>query len=102
MWATDNPVAAGRAQAAPPRRAWATVALTLTVLCAALPLGAPANAQTPLLQSWGLLNAECRGGRSDDPKTQQACEKREKYSATLQRRGCLYHEDGDWWKCPGR
>jgi hypothetical protein len=102
MWAANNLSPAGRAQAAPRRRAWAIVALTLAVLCATLRLGAPAHAQTPLLQDWGLLNAECRGGRSDDPKTQQACEKREKVSARLQRRGCVYHEDGDWWKCPGR
>ena len=101
MWAANNPVPAGRAQAAP-RRACATIALTLAVLCATLRLGAPAHAQTPLLQDWGLLNSECRGGPPDDPRTQQACEKREKASARLQRRGCVYHEDGDWWKCPGR
>jgi len=101
MWAANNPVPAGRAQAAP-RRACATIALTLAVLFATLRLGAPAHAQTPLLQDWGLLNSECRGGPPDDPKTQQACEKREKASARLQRRGCVYHEDGDWWKCPGR
>jgi len=102
MWGANNLSTVGRAQATPRRRARASVALTSTVLCAALRLGAPANAQTPLLQNWGLLNAECRGGPSDDLKTQQACDKREKASATLKRRGCVYHEDGDWWKCPGR
>ena len=30
----------------------------------------------------------------------QACEKRDQISARLKRRGCLYQEDGDWWKCP--
>jgi hypothetical protein len=100
MW--NNLSTAGRAGAAPRRRAWATVALTLVLLCAALRLGAPAHAQNPLLQSWELLNAECRGGHGDDPKTQRACEKREWEGARLQRKGCVYHEDGDWWKCPGR
>ncbi|SRR5271157_5247281 len=98
MWAANNLSTAGRAQAAARRAS----ALTLAVLCVILRLGAPAHAQTPLLQDWGLLNSECRGGPPDDPKTQQACEKREKASARLQRRGCVYHEDGDWWKCPGR
>ncbi len=102
MWKANNLSAVGRAQAAPRRGSRATVALTLTVLCATLRLGAPAHAQTPLLQSWGLLNTECRGGPGDDPKTQQACDKREKASAALKRRGCVFHEDGDWWKCPGR
>ena len=102
MWAANNLSTAGRARAAPRRRAWATVALTLAVLCAALRPGAPAHAVTPLLQDWGLLNAACRGGHGDDPKTQEACEKREKMGARLERRGCVYHEDGDWWKCPGR
>ena len=102
MWAANNPLAAGRAQAAHWRRTCATIALTLAVLCVILRLGTPAHAQTPLVQLWGLLNEKCKDGRPDDPKTQQACEKREKYSARLQRKGCLYQEDGDWWKCPGR
>ncbi len=102
MWAANNLSTTAAREATPPREARATVALTLTVLCAILPLGAPAHAQTPLLQSWGLLNTKCRGGPGDDPKTQQACDKREKASAALKRRGCVFHEDGDWWKCPGR
>jgi hypothetical protein len=93
MWATLFRPPAAR-EAASGRRGWAIVALTLT-FCATLRLGAPAHAQTPLLQNWGLLNAKCRGGPSDDPKTSQACDKREKASATLKRRGCVYHEDGD-------
>src|SRR5208337_1550608 len=56
--------------------------------------------QAVAAQAWLSLNTECRGGRSDDPKTLQACEKREKVSARLKRKGCLYQEVGDWWKCP--
>ncbi len=102
MWAANSLSTTAAREAAPRRGARATVALTLTVLCATLRLGAPAHAQTPLLQNWGLLNTECRGGPGGAPKTQQACDKREKASAALKRRGCVFHEDGDWWKCPGR
>ena len=56
----------------------ATIALTLPVLCVILRLGAAAHAETPMVQVWRLFNAKCRDGRTDDPKTQQACEKREK------------------------
>ena len=77
-----------------------TIALTMAVLCFVVRLATPAHAQSPLIQAWLALNTECRGGRSDDPKTLQACEKREKVSARLKRKGCLYQEVGDWWKCP--
>ena len=77
-----------------------TIALTLAVLCFVLQLATPAHAQTPLITAWLAANAECRGGRADDPKTLQACEKRDMVSARLKRRGCLYQEVGDWWKCP--
>jgi hypothetical protein len=102
MRTSNSPSAAGCAQARRRRRACATLALTLAALCVILRLGAPAHAQTPVVQLWVLLNAKCKGGSPDDPKTQQACEKREKYNARLKRRGCVYQEDGDWWKCPGR
>ena len=77
-----------------------TIALTLAVLCFVLRLAPPAHAQSPLITAWLAANAECRGGRADDPKTLQACEKRDNISARLKRRGCLYQEVGDWWKCP--
>jgi hypothetical protein len=102
MWAAKNPLAAARAQTGR-RRAWrvvATIALPLAALCFVIRLAAPAHAQPPLITAWHVLNAECKGGRSDDPKTLKACEKREQVSARLKRRGCLYKEDGDWWKCP--
>ncbi len=75
------------------------IALTL-VLCFVLRLATPAHAQSPMITGWLAANAECKGGRSDDPKTMQACEKRDKVGARLKRRGCLYQEVGDWWKCP--
>ena len=103
MWVANNPIVAVRAQTARRRRAWrtgVTIALTLAVLCFVLRLAAPAHAQSPLIQGWLAANAECKGGRSDDPKTLQACDKREKLGARLKRKGCSYQEDGDWWKCP--
>jgi hypothetical protein len=77
-----------------------TIALTLAELCFVLRLAAPAHAQAPIITAWQALNAQCRGGVGDDPKTLRACEKRDQVSARLKRRGCLYQEDGDWWKCP--
>ena len=90
-------MAAACAQEAGRRRIAKTVALTMSALCV-VPALAPAE---PLsVQLWGLLNEKCKDGRPDDPKTVQACAKREQYTAKLQRRGCLFQEDGGWWKCP--
>ncbi len=76
-----------------------TVALALAAPCVVPLIGATAYAQPPVLTAWLALNAQCRGGPPDDPKTVQACKKREEVSARLKRRGCVYQEDGDWWKC---
>jgi hypothetical protein len=103
MLPAGNLSAAARAQDGRRRRVLRivqTVALTVAVLCLVLHPVAPARAVTPMVQLWGLLNAKCKSGSPDDPKTQQACEKREKYSDRLKHKGCLYQEDGDWWKCP--
>ena len=75
------------------------IALALAMHCFVLRPGAPAHAQSPMITGWLATNAECKSGRSDDPKTAQACEKRDQISARLKRRGCVYQEDGDWWKC---
>ena len=102
MWVVNNPIAV-RAQSGRRRRAWrigVTIALTLSAPSFVLRLAAPAHAQSPLIQGWLAANTECKGGRGDDPKTQRACEKRDQLSARLKRRGCLYQENGDWWKCP--
>jgi hypothetical protein len=76
-----------------------TLPLTIAALCLVLRLPTPAHAQSPLIQGWLAVNAQCKGGPSDDPKTQKACERRDQLSARLKRRGCLYQEEGDWWKC---
>jgi hypothetical protein len=100
MWTAGSALAAARAPVARRRRIVATIALTMAALSIVPRLGAPAHAQSASVQSWGLLNEKCRDGRPDDPETVQACAKREQYAAKLQRRGCLFHEDGGWWKCP--
>ena len=102
MQASNKSLAATRAPSGRRRPAWrigATVALPLAALCLGLPL-TPARAQSPLLTGWLASNALCKGGRGDDPKTLQACEKRDKLGERLKRRGCSHQEDGDWWKCP--
>ncbi len=78
------------------------IALTLAALGFVVRLAAPAHAQPPLITAWLAANAQCKGGRGDDRKTLQACKKRDQISARLKRRGCLYQEDGDWWKCHHR
>ena len=79
-----------------------TIALTGPALGFVLRPGAPAHAQPPLITAWLAANAECKGGHGDDAKTAQACQKRDQIGARLTRRGCLYQEAGDWWKCPHR
>ena len=69
-------------------------------LCFVLRLATPAYTQRPIITAWLAANAECKGGPGDDAKTVKACAKRDEISAKLKRRGCLYQEDGDWWKCP--
>jgi hypothetical protein len=98
MWVTNNPLAAARPHTTR-RRVWrmaVTIALTLAAPC----FVAPAQAQSPVLTAWLAANAACKGGHGDDPKTAKACEKRDQIGARLKRRGCLYEESGDWWKCP--
>jgi hypothetical protein len=100
MWTARSALAAARAHEARPRRIVRTIALTMAALCLTFGLGAPAHAQSASVQSWELLNQKCAGGQPDDPKTVEACAKRDAYAAKLQRRGCVFHEDGGWWKCP--
>jgi hypothetical protein len=105
MWATNNPLTAELLHAArrrPMRRMVATIALTLLAPSFVPRLAAPAYAQPPVLTAWLAANAECKGGHADDPKTAKACEQREQIGARLKRRGCVYQEAGDWWKCPHR
>jgi len=102
MWVESNILTGGRAQARRPRRTRrivATIPLAIATLCLVLRFPTPANAQSPLIQGWLAANTQCKGGPSDDPKTQKACLRRDQLSAKLKRRGCVYQEDGDWWKC---
>jgi hypothetical protein len=71
-------------------------AFALAALCFVL----PAHAMSPMLQAWLAANTQCRDGPPDDPKAQQACKRRDQVGERLKRRGCVYEEDGDWWKCP--
>ena|SRR5271165_2927976 len=84
------------------RRRRLGVALLLPLAAAALGLAPvlPARAQSPLIQGWLAQNTLCKGGLSDDPKTQKACKLRDQLNERLKRRGCQYQQDGDWWKCP--
>jgi hypothetical protein len=101
MWAARNALAAARAREARRRRIVMTIAVTMAALCLIPPFAAPAHAQKLSIQSWELSNEQCKGGAPDDPKTAQACAKREQYGAKLQRMNCVFQEDGGgWWKCP--
>ena len=76
------------------------ITLAFAALCFVLQLATPAHAQRPIITGWLAANAECKAGPGDDPKTLKACAKRDEIGARLERRGCVYQEDGDWWKCP--
>ena len=76
------------------------LAVTAAVRGVFVRLAAPAHAMSPMLQGWLAANTECRSGPPDDPKAQQACKRRDQVGERLKRRGCVYQEDGDWWRCP--
>jgi hypothetical protein len=101
MWSESEILAAERGQAARRARSRIVVAIPLAIaaLTVVLRFPAPAHAQPPMIQGWLAANTECKGGLSDDPKTQKACKRRDDLSAKLKRRGCVYQADGDWWKC---
>ena len=88
--------AAARACREPPGRV-ALVFAFATV--ASFWVSSPARAQSPMISGWLAVNAQCKSGQSDDPKTQQACKRRDDLGAKLARRGCVYQVDGDWWRC---
>jgi hypothetical protein len=77
------------------RRIVATLAPPLAALAFAAALGAPARALTVQEQGWQVANSKCQGGDAKE------CELRDRLSAALKRKGCVYHEDGGWWKCSG-
>ena len=55
----------------------------------------PAHALTVQEQGWQVANSKCNSGDA------KQCELRDRLSAVLKRHGCVYHDDGDWWKCSG-
>lgn len=61
-----------------------------------------------LMRKWDRENERCRGGRGDDPKTDAACERREKLYATIEKLGWCYGEDDQataswqWHRCRKR
>ena len=77
----------------------AALAVAAAALCVLVRL-APAHAQSPMLSGWLAANTDCKSGPPDDPKTQAACKRRDQVGERLKRRGCVYQEDGDWWRCP--
>ena len=81
------------------RPAEGRVVAVLMPLLAALTLAAfpavPAKALTTLEQGWQVANSKCNGGDA------KQCTLRDQLSAVLKRHGCVYHEDGQWWKCTG-
>ena len=70
------------------------IAILMALSVASL-LAAPAHALTVQEQGWQVANSKCKAGDA------KQCELRDRLSAVLKRHGCLYHEDGDWWKCSG-
>lgn len=61
--------------------------------------------QHSLLSEWQELNAQCRGGPSNDSATSVACNKRSALDQVLIKHGCEYRlasldRPGDYWTCP--
>jgi hypothetical protein len=51
-----------------------------------------------VVRLWYDLNKQCRGGSGDDPRTEEACNRRQEVDDQLRRAGCSYY--GDRWVCP--
>jgi hypothetical protein len=79
----------------PARRIFVCLAPTLAALTFAVALMSPAQALTVQEQGWQVANSKCNSGDA------KQCELRDRLSAVLKRHGCVYHDDGDWWKCSG-
>jgi hypothetical protein len=97
VWEENPPLATPQAQppyCKPAQRIIATLIFALAALALAAPLtAAPAYALTVLEQGWQVANAKCQDGDA------KQCDLRERLSERLKRKGCLYQEDGGWWKC---
>lgn len=77
------------------QRIIASVIPWLATLAFAAALTTPAHALTVQEQGWQVANSKCNSGDA------KQCELRDKLSVVLKRHGCVYHEDGNWWKCGG-
>jgi hypothetical protein len=78
--------------------AGAARALILAGLLGGAAPGAPARADdrpSALLRDWEALNAACRGGSGDDPRTQEACARRDELDRRLAAAGWCYGRPGD-------
>lgn len=65
-------------------------ALLLAAAAAVLPVRADASRPAALLQDWAAANGACRGGSGDDPKTWDACARRDALDARLAAAGWCY------------
>jgi len=77
------------------QRIAATLMPPLAALAFAAALTSPAYALTLQEQGWQVANSKCQAGET------KQCELRDQLSGALKRKGCLFHEDGGWWKCSG-
>ena len=55
-----------------------------------MPAAAIADTQGALVTKWNELNELCRGGLRDDPKADEACERRDVVEALLKKHGCRF------------
>ncbi|MEE7456353.1 hypothetical protein MPAR168_06155 [Methylorubrum populi] len=65
------------------------------ILLAAAALTGPAAAAPSLLEDWAALNSACRGGRGDDPRTLEACTRRDALDQRLTAAGWCYGRPGE-------
>jgi invasion protein IalB len=79
----------------PQRKRWYRATGALAAIAFAASFAAPAHALTVQEQGWQVANSKCKSGDA------KQCELRDQLSAVLKRHGCVYHDDGEWWKCSG-
>jgi hypothetical protein len=77
------------------KRARRIITTVMPALAFAAALAAPALALTVQEQGWQVANSKCNSGDA------KQCELRDRLSVVLKRHGCVFHEDGNWWKCSG-
>ena len=93
VWAANNSPPAAEPQRASRKRA-RRINPTHVVALAAFAFAAPAHALTVFEQGWQIANTKCQGGDAKE------CVLREQLGGKLKRMGCVFQEEGSWWKCP--